>query len=198
MTPRPRLICMLALTLAVLALPARGFAATFEVPGFEEQTVASGLTQPLAVDWTPDGRMLVAEKAGVLKVVPVGSTTAQVVLDISDHVNENGERGLLGMAVDSDFVHNHYVYLLYTNDVDPGIPDSTGAMASRLTRIELNDNNAVAGPETVLLGEDSTAPCPTTPVNGFDCIPSDSRSHSIGTVRSAPDGTLWVSSGEGA
>ena len=29
-----------------------------------------------------------------------------------------------------------------------------------------------------------------------DCIPSEGPSHSIGTVRSAPDGTLWVGSGD--
>ena len=37
-------------------------------------------------------------------------------------------------------------------------------------------------------------PCPSP--QRLDCIPADERSHSIGTVRSAPDGTLWVGSGD--
>ena len=52
-------------------------------------------------------------------------------------------------------------------------------------------------PETVLLGKDGdVAPCPP-PDNDLDCIPSNSDSHSIGTVRAAADGTLWVGSGDG-
>ena len=43
----------------------------------------------------------------------------------------------------------------------------------------------------------NTPPCPA-PSNTVDCIPADSDSHSIGTVRSAPDGTLWVGNGDGS
>ena len=143
------------------------------------------------------GRMLIAERPGRVDVVPVGSSTPQQVLDISDHVNAYGERGLLSLAVDSAFAKNHFVYFLYTYDVTPRVADSGGPMASRLTRIELNTNNT-AGAETVLLGEDSTSPCPETPANDLDCIPSDSDSHSIGTVLSDTGGTLWVSSGDGS
>ena len=44
-------------------------AATY-LSGFEEQTIARGLTRPMTVAWAPDGRMFVAEKDGVLKVIP--------------------------------------------------------------------------------------------------------------------------------
>src|SRR5947199_412268 len=58
------------------------------------------------------------------------------------------------------------------------------------------DNNT-ASAETVVLGSMGTPPCPA-PSNTVDCIPADNDSHSIGTVRSAPDGTLWLGSGDGA
>ena len=66
---------------------------------------------------------------------------------------------------------------------------------SRLTRVTVNANNT-ASAETVILGSIGTPPCPA-PSNTVDCIPADSDSHSIGTVRSAPDGTLWLGSGDG-
>ena len=44
--------------------------------GFEQLVLATGLDTPTAVDWAPDGRMFVTEKAGVLKVVTPGSAPA--------------------------------------------------------------------------------------------------------------------------
>jgi hypothetical protein len=51
--------------------------------------------------------------------------------------------------------------------------------------------------QQVLLGNYTSGPCPQAS-NTLDCIPSDGLSQSIGTVRSAPDGTLWVGSGDAA
>src|SRR5688572_932970 len=108
----------------LIALGAAGSALGATYPaGFVEETVVDGLTRPTAVGWTPDGRMLVAEKDGVLKVVEPGGTTAETVLDLADRVNSYWDRGLLGLAVDADFASNRFVYLLYTYDVSPLIRD---------------------------------------------------------------------------
>ncbi len=56
--------------------------------------------------------------------------------------------------------------------------------------------NGDLGAGTTILGSYSGA-CPA-PSNTVDCIPSEEDSHSIGTVRSAPDGTLYVGSGDAA
>ena len=178
----------------LLAAPAR--AATTLPTGFSEQTLVSGLSQPMAVAWTPDGRMLIAEKSGRLKVAAAGASTASTVLDISARVNSNHDRGMLGVAVDSQFATNQFVYLLYTYDVNPLSPDSGGAMVSQLLRLKLSPTNVVSE-QTVLLGSYTSGPCPTA-ANAVDCIPSDYDSHSIGTVRAAADGTLYVGSGDGA
>jgi glucose/arabinose dehydrogenase len=160
--------------------------------GFEERTVASGLSLPTAIAWAPDGRMFVAEKKGFVRVVdPDG--TAKPLLDISSHVYGIADRGLLGIATDSDFANNHWLYLLYVYEPSPAPSD--GRRTSRLTRVSVGDDNTVSD-ETVILGKDDTAPCPA-PSNTLDCIPADSDSHAIGTVRSAPDGTLWLGSGDG-
>ena len=115
--------------------------------------------------------------------------------------------------MDSDFNNpNHrFVYLLYTYELRPDDPDKSESddhltkypMSSRLTRVKIGTDGRVenAGPgqspEQVLVGADGTnGPCPATPSNADDCIPSDRDSHSIGSVRSAPDGTLYFGSGD--
>jgi glucose/arabinose dehydrogenase len=182
-----------ALLLALIAPVAQ--AASYPT-GFEERTVVGGLTVPTAMAWAPDGRLFVIEKPGRLKVVAPGGTTATTILDISSQVNDFHDRGLLGLAVDSSFASNGYVYLLYTYDVRPMTQDSDAPMVSRLERYTVSPTNVVAS-RRVLLGSYTSGACPA-PSNRVDCIPSDDTSHSIGTVRSAPDGTLWVGSGDAA
>jgi glucose/sorbosone dehydrogenase/PKD domain-containing protein len=76
-------------------------------------------------------------------------------------------------------------------------------MTSRLIRVTIPDpaNPRPLGAEPrqrVLLGRAGVRPC-RRPLNSLDCIPSDGASHSVGTVRVDPrDGTLWLSSGDGA
>jgi glucose/arabinose dehydrogenase len=187
---------VLATALLVLLAASPGVARVAQYPdGFEERVLARGFDRPTAVDWTPDGRMLVAEKPGVLKVVRPGATSGTVAVDLSDRVNAYSHRGLVGLAVDADFETNHFVYLLYTFELNPLAPDGGGPMVSRLGRFVLGGDD-VTGPETVLLGTDAAGPC-QTPADEHDCIPSEASSHSVGTVRSAPDGTLFVGSGDG-
>jgi PKD repeat protein len=164
--------------------------------GFEERTVVGGLSDPMSMAWAPDGRLFIIEKPGRLKVVPPGGSTATTILDISNRVNHANDRGLLGLALDSSFASNGYLYLSYTYDVTPLTADSDGAMVSRVGRFTIGANNSVS-PETVVLGSHVSGPCPA-PSNTVDCIPSDGLSHSIGTVISAPDGTLWIGSGDAA
>jgi glucose/arabinose dehydrogenase len=181
--------------LAVLAgLAGTASAATYPA-SFEERTIVSGLTMPTAVDWTPDGRVVIVEKGGKMKVAASAATTASTVLDLSAQVNEFGDRGMLGVAVDSSFASNHYVYLLFTYELDTATPDDDGQMVSRLLRVTLNNDDSVTD-QTVVLGSYVSGECPMPPSNTVDCLPSEGGSHSIGTVLSAPDGTLYVGSGD--
>src|SRR3954466_12791477 len=81
-------------------------------PGFVETQVAAGLKQPTAIAVAPDGRVFVAEKKGLLRIIKDGALLPAPFLRIT--VFFNGERGLLGVAFDPDFAHNGYVYGYYT------------------------------------------------------------------------------------
>lgn len=175
-----------------LGAPAAAGAATYPA-GFEERPIVEGLSGPTGMAWTPDGRMFVIEKDGRLKVVPSGAGSASLVADLSNEVNSYWDRGLLGIAVDSAYDDNNYIYLLYTRERQPMTPDGEGQMVSRLERFRITPSNQITE-RRVLLGTHN-GPCPP-PSNSVDCIPSEGASHSIGSVRSAPDGTLWVGSGD--
>src|SRR3954469_10645319 len=159
--------------------------------GFEERTIASGLSQPTSISFAPDGRTFVAPQYGKVFVVTTTGAVVQL-LDISSHVNGDNDRGLEGIAVDSDFANNHYLWLLYVYEPTPS-PGSFNR-TSRLTRVTVNDDNT-ASAETTVLGKMDTPPCPA-PSNTVDCIPADYQSHMVGTVRSDPDGTLWIGDGD--
>jgi glucose/arabinose dehydrogenase len=195
---RQRRCALVAATLAAALVSSGPATAATPIPGFEERVVAGGFTYALDMDFAPDGRIFVVEKGGRLYAInPNGSK--QLVLSIAAHVNEAVDRGLTGVAVDSSFASNHYVYLLYTYDLSG--TDNQAPRTSRLTRIVVNANNTVVNPrlpETTVVGTWQPAlneACPA-PSNLVDCIPADGNSHVNGTVRSAPDGTLYLGTGD--
>ena len=109
-----------AVLAAVFAGPTGASAATLPA-GFQEQTVCSGLTNPSAIRFAPDGRVFVAEKSGVIKVFDsLSDTTPTVFADLNVNVYNFWDRGLLGMALDPGFPTVPYVYVLYAYDHELG------------------------------------------------------------------------------
>ncbi|MFN6482014.1 MULTISPECIES: PA14 domain-containing protein [unclassified Nostoc] len=146
---------------------------------FALDTVASGLDEPTAFEWTPDGNSLfVAQKDGTVRVVKNGTLLSTPFINISGQVNDVRDRGLLGIAIHPDFGKtpngNNYVYLLYTYDppeTNPNNPknnpnstldnpDQIGNRTARLSRFTADPNTnyttAIAGSEVVLLGTNGT------------------------------------------
>ena len=116
-----RALFFAAIAAVALACAAAGTARAATYPaGFEERTIVSGLTGPVGVAWTPDGRMLVIEKAGRLKVAnPAAGSAPATMLDISGRVNSYWDRGLLGDGRGQRrSPSNRYIYLLYTYDLN--------------------------------------------------------------------------------
>jgi glucose/arabinose dehydrogenase len=185
---------MRSCALVVAALSGAAAAEVVAPPGFTVETVASGFTRPVGIAFTSDGsRMFVAEQEGLVRVVEDGVTLAEPFIDLRAEVNGEWDRGLLGIALDPDFLANRHVYLLYTVDPVPGERDESPFLGAfgRLTRytgtVASNGNVASPSSRLVLLGD--------TPARG---IPVCDPSHTVGSVRFALDGTLFVSAGDGA
>ena len=163
-------------------------------PGFELETVASGFMFPVAAEFAPDGRIFVAEKGGVVKIFENGAVLPDPFITLTD-VNDFNDRGLLDIALDPDFESNNFVYLLYTYENNSA--DYEGSKTARLVRVTANGNIAVPGSEFILLGSAGGSNCEDFAVTA-DCIPSNSGSHTIGSVMFAPDETIFVSAGDSA
>jgi glucose/arabinose dehydrogenase len=141
--------------------------------GFSETIVASGLSNPTAMAFAPDGRLFVAEQGGALRVIKNGSLLATPFLTVT--VDANGERGLLGVAFDPNFATNQYVYVYYTSP--------TPSTHNRISRFTANGDVAQAGSETVILE-----------LNNL----SSATNHNGGAIHFGPDGKLYVGVGENA
>ena len=212
---RKILVFMTALALAVSTLPTQSVYAAPAFPaGFVSEAVVTNLTGPTTIAFAPDGRMFIGQKDGRVRVFQNGILLPTDFINISSQVNNYWDRGLLGLAVHPDFPNTPYIYLLYVYD-PPGTTDNGGgARVSRLLRVTANPSNtnvALPGSEVVLLGTNSSfanigdpngndgAPsCQTGGVYVQDCIAADSPSHTIGTLAFGTDGSLFVSSGDGA
>jgi glucose/arabinose dehydrogenase len=184
---------------AVAAVPAPAAAVVVTAPDLENRTLAVGLDTPTAIAWTPDGRLLIAEKEGLVRLVDRRSAPlGRVILDISGRVSSRDDSGLLGLEVDRDFARNGFIYVSYAFDPNPAAPGA--AKAGRLSRFKLTAAGKIVRGrrgEKVILGRGSRSPCPP-PANDVDCIPTDEGYHTIAAVRAAADGTLWVSTGDGS
>jgi glucose/arabinose dehydrogenase len=107
--------CSALLVLAFLACAAPAGAAQL-------QTVATGLSEPTYVTGAPgdDTRLFVTERAGRIRVVRSGSTTAQQTpfLSLGSRVDSGGgEEGLLSMAFAPDYASSGVFYVAYTRPV---------------------------------------------------------------------------------
>lgn len=153
---------------------------------------------PVTFDFAPDGRIFVAEKEGVVRIIENGELQEEPFYTIPS-VNTYIDRGLIGLAIDPNFSENGWVYLSYTHEVNPG--DYDGPKMARVIRVRANGNAADPASVEVILGTevgDASKPsCNQFPA-GTDCIPSDSGSHSAGGLRFGPDGMLYAEFGDGA
>jgi glucose/arabinose dehydrogenase len=76
------------------------------------ETVARGLEHPWALEFLPDGRMLVTERPGRLRIVDRSGRISQPLAGVPE-VEVGGQGGLLDVALDPGFAENRLVYLSY-------------------------------------------------------------------------------------
>jgi aldose sugar dehydrogenase len=112
-----RLVIALA---AALPLVAGAQTLRSEEHSFRVVKLVEGLEQPWALAFLPDGRMLITEKAGRLRVVSQGKLLAQPV-DGMPEVTVHGQGGLHDVALHPQFETNQLVYLAYAARGSDGV-----------------------------------------------------------------------------
>lgn len=142
-------------------------------PDFTE--FVTGLSTPWQMAFIPDGRILITEREGNVRVIENGNLNPTPYLNLKDTVIAAGESGLLGIAVHPDFANNPYIYLGYT--------------------YEKSKNPLVIINKLVRYRED-----PATKKATFDKTILDNIegyvNHDLGPIKFGPDGKLYVPVGE--
>jgi len=177
--------------------------AAFALPtGFVDELVLGNWNQADGVTFDHTGRAFVWERSGKVWVVENGVKSAAPMLDISEEVGAWEDYGLIGFALDPDFLSNGFIYLFYVVDhhylTKFGTPEYSATTneyykdtIARLTRYTADAEDGFHGVDRgsrlVLLGESVGTGIPITGLT-----------HGPGTVLFGEDGTLIVSAGEGS
>ena len=171
-------VTAVALTLlAALAIVATSPNARAGTPptGFADTLVTAGLSTPMSLVFLPDasGRAVIVQQAGAIRAWDgVTLSTLHTMVEVVS----GGERGLLGVEIDPDWPARPYLYVYYTANVG----------FVQVARFELTDPGGV-----LTLN-------PASKLILIDDMPDIAGNHNGGTLRFAPDKTLYMSVGDDA
>ncbi|MGK6341516.1 PQQ-dependent sugar dehydrogenase [Chryseobacterium sp. DT-3] len=135
---------------------------------------ASGFTSPVEITNANDTRLFVVQQNGIIKIVqPNGTINSADFLNISSKVLYGGERGLLGLAFHPQYATNGYFFVYYNNTAG-------NIIVARYSVSSANPDVADSASEKILLN-----------------IPKPFANHNGGSIHFAPDGNLWIVTGDG-
>lgn len=135
------------------------------------EVFVDGLAVPWAIDFAPDGRIFLTERAGRIRLVKGGQLQRDAWMTLE--VAAVGEAGLLGFALDPGFARNGFAYAAYTYRA------SNGRLFNRLVRLREDAATGKGAVDKVLL----------------DSVPGNNL-HDGGRVKLGPDGKLYWTMGE--
>jgi glucose/arabinose dehydrogenase/chitodextrinase len=142
---------------------------------FQNEILATGFDLPTSIEFLPDGRMLVVELRGIIKVMspPYTDPSPTPFLQITNIGSAGVQQGIFDIALDPNFPTNRFYYVFYTL----GTPNH-----DRLSRFTANATltGTVAGSEFVLYED---------PLNA-------SAEHHGGAINFGNDGKLYFTTGE--
>lgn len=136
--------------------------------GIAVETWVEGLEAPWSLVFLPDGRAMVSERPGRIRLVRQGRLAADPVITLD--VRQGGEGGLMGLALDPGFPGRPYLYAMHTHAAG-------GEVGNRVVRLAVEGDRARF--DRVIL----------------EGVPG-ARFHNGGRIAFGPDGMLYVGTGE--
>jgi glucose/arabinose dehydrogenase len=122
-----------AVALAALATPVAAQTFRSSAGALKVETVARGLQHPWGLAFLPDGRMLVTERPGRMRVVTRDGKLSPPLAGLPQ-VYASGQGGLLDVSLDREFAQNRTLYFCYAEPVRGGA--RTALARARLTEGE--------------------------------------------------------------
>jgi glucose/arabinose dehydrogenase len=165
---------------------------------FTVDTIARGLEVPWGLAELPDGRWLVTERPGRIRVIRDGALDPEpwAVLDVyAEQPGIGPEAGLLGLALAPDFAVSGHVYVVATTWRSPG--DRERALVTRLWRrvaglIDPTANLRYKNQVLRFTERDGKGGVPEVVVDDL----AATYYHAGGGIAFGPDGALYVSMGD--
>ncbi len=140
---------------------------------YEGKVIAEGLSKPWGITSLPDGRLLITEKTGTMRIATTDGKLSDSITGIPK-VNSNGQGGLLGLRVDPEFATNRTVYWVFSEQ-------RPGGTLTAVAKGKLSDDEKKIEGATVI----------------YRATPEyDGTLHYGGRILVAKDGNLIVSTGE--
>ena len=109
---------------------------------YEISEFATGLSNPWGMANLPDGRIIVTEKGGTLRIISQSGTVSPTISGLPT-VNSSGQGGLLDVAVDPDFIANSMLYWTFSQNGSNGT--ATAVAKGKLSE----DESEILNPEVI-------------------------------------------------
>jgi len=143
---------------------------------FQVQTIAGGLDHPWGEAFLPDGRLLLTERAGRVRILTRGGALSPPASGVP-RVVSGEQAGLFGLALDPAFARSGLIYFAY---MEPRAGGLSGLSVARARLTETGGRPGLSGLAVIFRAE-----------------PAMSALANIGgRVVFAPDGTLFVTVGD--
>lgn len=106
---------------------------------YETKMLTDKLDRPWGIAALPDGRLLVTEKKGTMRIVSTTGSVSEKITGLPE-VNDSGQGGLLGITIDPDFAKNRMLYWTFSDKTKEG--NLTAVAKGRLSSDESKVENA--------------------------------------------------------